>query len=673
MLMLGLVLALAPARQVALAAMVTVNSTTDISDGDTSSIANLIADPGPDGVISLREAIEAANNTPGADTIAFSISGCGGVCSIQPLSALPSLSGGGTTIDGYTQPGAAPATEENLATLLIEINGASAGACHGFHITSAGNEIKGLVINRFTGYWYSIFIDGSEATNNTISGNYVGTDASGTVDLGNPSTAVYIAYGASNIIGGDSAAERNVISGNGSYGVRILYSDATGNTVSGNYIGTDSSGAARLGNDLEGIRIEAGAHDNVIGGNTPGHRNVISGNGQNGIWIDGSQYSSTTGNIVSGNYIGTDASGTVGLGNEGDGVQISGGSHGNIVGGDTDGERNIISGNDDRGIYIYGDSDVSATGNAVYGNYIGTDATGTAVLGNGGSGICIGKYTANNFVGGNTPGERNVISGNTQWGVEIKDSSATYTTVSGNYIGTDASGMTDLGNDYSGVFIHVGAHDNTIGGDTAGERNTISGNDHHGVFIHDSDSNTVCGNYIGTDASGTASLGNSWHGVGVGLGAQDNLVGPGNVVAYNGWDGVGVDGSTTVAIVITQNSIYANSGMGIDLTDSANGGIAAPVIITTTNTGPINIKGTACPGCTVEVFENRRADGEGETYVGSSTANASGDFDVTVSSLSKPHLTATATDPLSGTSEFASVFSTVEVTYVYVPIVMRND
>ena len=125
-LVLTLAVTLALGRDIAWAASVTVNSTTDVSDGDTSSIANLSANPGADGVISLRETIEAANNTAGSDSIAFNISGCGGVCTIQPLSTLPALSGGGTTIDGYTQPGAAKATDVLSATLLIEIDGTHA-------------------------------------------------------------------------------------------------------------------------------------------------------------------------------------------------------------------------------------------------------------------------------------------------------------------------------------------------------------------------------------------------------------------------------------------------------------------------------------------------------------------------------------------------------------------
>lgn len=87
----------------------------------------------------------------------------------------------------------------------------------------------------------------------------------------------------------------------------------------------------------------------------------------------------------------------------------------------------------------------------------------------------------------------------------------------------------------------------------------------------------------------------------------------------------------------------------------------------------VNIVGTACPGCSVEVFENSDTDGEGETYVGGTTADASGAFTVTVDRLAKPYVTATASDAINGTSEFSAVFTaTVTGGNVYLPIVLKN-
>ena len=140
-----------------------------------------------------------------------------------------------------------------------------------------------------------------------------------------------------------------------------------------------------------------------------------------------------------------------------------------------------------------------------------------------------------------------------------------------------------------GVRIEAGARNNTIGGNTDGERNVISGNGEDGVRIADSGtmSNTVSGNYIGLAANGTAALGNANRGVYIVSDAQNNTVGPGNVIAYNSYEGVEVNGGSTSGNTITQNSIFSND-IGILLTADANGDIAAPIIFTTTE-GSVNV------------------------------------------------------------------------------------
>jgi titin len=586
-LVLALVLALLPGGHTARAATYTVTNTDDSGPG------------------SLRQAIIDANNNPDPDTIEFNISFIGnycffpsGVCRIRPTSPLPALTDDGTTIDGYTQPGALEATETTSATLKIEIDGYNAGAgADGLTITSANNVVKGLAIRRFSGD--GISISSSDATDNIISGNYIGTDANGTDDQGNAWRGVHIHSGAqNNTIGGATPGERNVISGNDRNGITI---SGSGNTVCGNYIGTDASGTADLGNAEDGVNIYNDAQNNIIGGTMPDERNIISGNDRNGISISGS------GNTVCGNYVGTDASGTTDLGNTDHGVSIGGGDRNNTIGGATSGERNVISGNDGHGILIYGSSN----------------------------------------------------------------------TVSGNYIGTDASGTADMGNTEQGIHIAGGGDNNTIGGTTPGERNVISGNDWDGVGMSGStvENNTVCGNYIGTDASGTVDLGNAEAGIDLCTGAKYNTVGPGNLITYNSEDGVQVSrGSDAISNTITQNSIFSNA-LGIHLTYGANGGIGAPVIFTTT-LGSVNVVGSACPDCTVELFENSDTDGEGESYVANTTADLGGTFTLTVDFLSDPYLTATATDPVSGTSEFSTVFTATvsgapPAEPIYLPIVLR--
>jgi hypothetical protein len=386
---------LLPVRQIARAATYVVTNTNDSGAG------------------SLRQAILDANASAGSDTITFNIPGAG-VHTITPLAALPTLTDSGTTIDGYTQSGADEATASATATILIEIDGTNVTGNNGLNISSSGNVICGLAINRFGGN--GIAIGGSTATGNLITGNYIGTDTSGTADLGNALDGVCIRGGArNNTVGGDAAGERNVISGNDWEGVRIAGSGMS-NTVSGNYIGTDANGSADLGNGESGIYLED-AVNNTIGGATAGERNVISGNGT-GVIIEGVD---TTNNTIAGSFIGTDATGTAALGNTAHGIVIRSGAHGNTVGGDTLSERNVISGNGNYGVGIWDDG---TDNNFLLGNYIGADASGTADLGNSLDGVRIYGSAKNNIVGGDAAGERNIISGNDGSGVYIQNSGA---------------------------------------------------------------------------------------------------------------------------------------------------------------------------------------------------------------------------------------------------------
>ena len=490
---------------------------------------------------------------------------------------------------------------------------------------------------------YGVELSGAETIGNVVSGNYIGTDAGGTADLGNAWSGVHIWIDAQeNIVGPD-----NVISGNDLDGVYINGSDTMSNTVSGNYIGTDATGTADVGNTRNGVRIWAGAQDNTIGPD-----NVISGNGETGVDMSSP---GTAGNVVRGNYIGTDAGGTADLGNAWSGVNIWVDAQENIIGPD-----NVISGNDLNGVYI---NDSGTMSNTVSGNYIGTDASGAADVGNTWNGVHIGSGAQNNTIGPD-----NVISGNDMDGVLLIDGDTTGNTVSGNYIGTDGSGTVDLGNSQTGVVI-LRAPGNTIGPD-----NVISGNDRYGVTMYDTGTtgNTVSANFVGTAADGVAGLGNAQHGVYIYADAQDNTVGPDNVIAHNGGDGVRVGGASTTGNAITQNSIFSNT-LGIDLVDGANGSIAPPEIVTTT-LGSVHVVGTACPGCTVELFTNGDTDGEGETYVGEDIADGSGAFSITVTYLDDPYLTATATGAVSGTSEFSAVFTATVTGHrsIYLPVTLRN-
>ncbi|MEX0936603.1 MAG: right-handed parallel beta-helix repeat-containing protein [Pirellulales bacterium] len=281
-----------------LLATVAVTTDQDVNDGDTSSIASLVSTPGADGLISLREAMLAANNTPNLggtpDEIEFNIPG-GGVRTIQPTAQLPFITDA-VVIDGYTQPEAMENTNAVGAglnsVLRIELDGQNVPDVAGISIGpgASGSEIRGLVINRFA---EGIVIFQSD--DNTIAGNFIGTDVSGTVALGGGDPLAGTGNGIiifgndadNNTIGGSDVASRNLISGNQLFGV-LMVSQVTGNVVAGNLIGTDITATAALGNGDSGVHINGdGASGNTIGGNVPSEGNAIAFNGSDGVEIVG--------------------------------------------------------------------------------------------------------------------------------------------------------------------------------------------------------------------------------------------------------------------------------------------------------------------------------------------------------------------------------------------------
>jgi hypothetical protein len=169
------------------------------------------------------------------------------------------------------------------ATLKIELNGTSAPGAIGLEISSSsGSVIKGLVINRF---FEGIRIRGDSVANR-IEGNFVGTDPTGTLDRGNAIHGLFITAGASeNVVGGTAPAARNLISANTEHGLFI--SGSSGNKVLGNRIGTDKSGTKDLGNGLRGVYITNGL-DNSVGDGTSAGSNIIAFNGEDGVNIAGS-------------------------------------------------------------------------------------------------------------------------------------------------------------------------------------------------------------------------------------------------------------------------------------------------------------------------------------------------------------------------------------------------
>jgi trimeric autotransporter adhesin len=263
------------------AATFTVNSTGDIGDATPDGVCD--SSPVPSVTLcTLREAIQEANAAPGADDIRFSILG-GGVKTISPASPLPRITDT-VTIDGYTQPGASPNTLQkgNDAVLLIELNGENAGSgqeANGLIILARDCVLRGLVVNRFERSGIAITGPSASTTGNRIEGNFIGTDPSGTQDLGNGDNGVIVNIGG-NIVGGASPQQRNVICGNGGEGV--VLGTLTTSRVEGNYVGTAKDGVTALANDGEGVSIE-GSTGSTVGGGVAGASNTIAFNGGNGV------------------------------------------------------------------------------------------------------------------------------------------------------------------------------------------------------------------------------------------------------------------------------------------------------------------------------------------------------------------------------------------------------
>jgi hypothetical protein len=464
-----------------------------------------------------------------------------------------------------------------------------------------------------------VYLTGNNARSNYVFGNYIGTDASGTGPLGNSGDGVTMReHAILNQVGNGGSTGRNIISGNLGNGVLItgtLASDYTGNTVIGNYIGTNVDGSVPVSNTLNGVALDE-ASNNTIG--DWGTRNVISGNGQNGVLISGTTSSN---NNVRGNYIGTNADGTLNVGNNGSGVYILSASD-NLIGGSQEGYGNVISGNFDGVRIARRRAGQFADNNRIQGNFLGTNAAGTAAIGNYVAGVSLLLGARNTVVGGAQPAMRNLISGNVTFGVII--SGANENKIQNNYVGTNASATGPVPNLFSGIYISDG-YTNTIGG-------------------------------------------------GVGLG---------NLLAYNGEHGVLVDSGASN--VINTNSIYSNSKLGINLASSGDwqtGGVSAndaldpddgsnkvqnyPVLSASSTQSQVKGSLNSLPNTTftIEFFTNDTCDntgyGEGKTFLGTTVVttggngNASFTFEPDQPVPGGSYVTATATDPSGNTSEFSA-------------------
>ncbi|MCP9496072.1 MAG: hypothetical protein MSG64_16615 [Pyrinomonadaceae bacterium MAG19_C2-C3] len=514
----------------------------------TSMLPTVVTNINDAGGGSLREAILNSNSNQGVDTIRFQIGS--GIRTITPASPLPQITDA-VTIDATTQPGFA-------GSPLIELDGSQAGAtASGFVITAGNSVVRGFVINSFgangieisggggniiegnfigtntdseadfeffpnsgSGVLISdsraniiggttanarnvitgnlgdgVQINNRGATENVLRGNFIGTNVRGDERYGNAVNGVSLLDAPNNIIGGTVAGSRNIISFNGegdasigANGVSLQSSGAEGNLIQGNLVGTDITGTLVFGNLGSGV-FSSGASNNLIGGTTPTARNLISSNGFSGI---GFQLDSN-GDRVQGNFIGTTMNGMGSLSNQLGGITVFNADN-LALGGTTPAARNVISGNEYAGIFIYGgdtNNDVGASvDNQIMGNYIGVAANGSQALGNIGFGVLVVSIDAeaNNTVGGDTVDARNIISGNTGTGVHIgilmvdpevmlPGGGATGVSVRNNFIGMDASGNEPLGNGENGILVEADSFTNFI------QDNVIACNNRNGVEI----------------------------------------------------------------------------------------------------------------------------------------------------------------------------------------------
>jgi CSLREA domain-containing protein len=594
-----------------LLATITVNTTADDTTGDST--------------LSLREAIEVSDGTlavsslsaqqqgqvSGAvgstNTIDFNIptSDSGydattGVWTITVgLNSLPSISTNAAIINGYSQPGSSENTlaSGDNAKLTIALDGDLTGL-DGLTIAQQGSKVSGLDIEKCEN---GIVVAGDG--NVQVAGCFIGVDPTGETSASN-ANGVEI-QSSNNLIGGPNVGDRNVISSNiGSCGIYVpdqslnpLGITPTGNAVENNVIGLDATGTKLLPNG------EAGVSDNgsgdTYGGTTAGLGNVVSGNGGHGIIATGSV-------TIEGNFIGTDATGTVALGNGptasgGLGISISNGFQTNAITGVI--SNNLISGDDD-GIEIslaLG----SQSSFTISNNLIGTNLAGTSALPDGGNGIQLGNVE-------NATVQNNVISADYA-GIVFQTAAPTtelqHDVFQGNLIGTDKTGTVALGNKGIGIEIDSGSGI-TIGGTGPGQGNVIANN------------------VIGIDLS---------------AGQQDQF---------------------------TQNSIYGNTGEygvppGIVMDAGANESIAAPALQFAPGSGGSgtlsgSVTGAPSTNYVVELFSNpsatSTAQAQGQTFVKAFTVMTDSTGHGSLSATEPNGLyTATATDSDGDTSVFSNV------------------
>lgn len=536
-------------RWIAFVAAILMGPLMELSAAIFTVTNNAASGPG-----TLLAAMLAANATPGPDQIHFNLPAASRTITPAAATPLPALTEA-VVIDATTQPGYAgvPLVElsgANFAPLSgvnglliqaggcvvrglainrwklvgIQISGGSNNIVEGCWVglalsgtLDAGNTFGGIFINSSPGNRIGgtmaaqrnvisgnddsgILIRGIASVSNRVEGNFIGLNATGSNIIPNSADGISIEGAVSTLIGGEAAGAGNVISGNTRTGIRLGIAPvgirdspfAENTRILGNIIGLDPAGSVDRGNIEDGIYVGP-AVGTVIGGTSPGARNVISGNNNDGIELAGGN----EGSVIQGNIIGLDGSGTAARANSRHGVAISGG-RGPQIGGTVPGAGNVISGNTQNGVYFHITGSAILSPSFVEGNRIGTDVSGTLDLGNVVDGIRV-EFFSDVRIGGSALGAGNLISGNNGNGIQLTGLAstgwATDITVEGNRIGTDLTGTKALPNNSAGVFINALVNapaSGRIGGPSSAQANLIAFNLGDGVFV----SGVTAGNSI---------------------------------------------------------------------------------------------------------------------------------------------------------------------------------
>jgi parallel beta-helix repeat protein len=506
------------------------------------------------GAGTFRQAILDANANAGADTIQFDVAGTIHLGKTALAAITDTVTIDGTTAPGYAGTPAVQIDFNNKAGLQF-VSGAD------------GSELLGLSLVHAHGAGLTI----NGANNMTVTGNYIGVDLDGSTADGNTGSGLVINNATGNTIGGQAAADSNVISANRGDGITVT--NAAANSFINNFIGTDATGTFALGNRGNGITLSTGATNNLIGGTDDGGNdptnnvfvrpldgNIISGNSGNGVSIT----NKASGNTLSGNFIGTDITGNVAIGNTRDGVAINNADNNSLIGCTASDNPfiyyNVVSGNGGNGVSVT-NSDYTT----IQANFFGMGANNDTDVGNGKNGVLVTGNSAHTVFGGPIP-LGNVTANNGQNGLMVSGTASDFVAYN-TFAGLAAfSTNPNFGNGNDGMLI------TSTGGNILIRTNVITENGNDGIEIGgNAHGIVVTGNIVGLNTSGMTEMGNVNHGIEVDGNANDIVIGgqsltfniiPENVFSGNGNAGVALDGNA-------HNITVNNSYIGTDVTGKA--------------------------------------------------------------------------------------------------------